>query len=146
MLKITFIWEGRKFWESISYTRLINWGITYITFSVSVDIQTFLGGEIKNKMTMFTQLALICVSVFFQFCTSFDQSNVNTLMKENSPFCGRLPKARVLEPLRYSRSGSETLRKMLILRDVFFKYVVYNLFMKKSMCTHVCAYLCGCGG
>lgn len=103
--KNNFHLGGTEIWGIISYTRLISW--VYMTFSVSVDILIFLGGEIGQNDHVYPACSDFRKCIFFQFRTSFDQSNYTCILEENSPFGRHIPQQRVSDPLRYSRSGSE---------------------------------------
>lgn len=90
MLKITFIWEGRKFGGSLVAQDSLAWYIVYMTFSVSVDILIFLGRE---DQTQNDHVYPACSDFRKCIFSSFVQVliKVTYILEENSPFCRHIP-------------------------------------------------------
>lgn len=74
---------GTEIWRIISCTRLISLVHCIYDFFCFCRHSNIPREGRSDRMTMFTLLALIFVSAFFQFCTSFDQSNVYIRRKQS---------------------------------------------------------------
>lgn len=144
--KNNFHLGGTEIWGIISYTRLISW--VYMTFSVSVGILIFLGGEIGQNDHVYPACSDFRKCIFFQFRTSFDQSNVYIRRKQSILQAYSIVKGFGSAPLLaewirvFRTPWDDVLREHVHVCSS--NYVVYNLFMNESMCTHVHTYMCGC--